>query len=1154
MSLFKRQSKDDNVDELVRKRLCQTFMSLASDVVRRQFLEEHPEMLDPFTEALLIEISERQRDPGAAEYLLDVAQRLRRCRENGIPVEFPIDNEPLPHPATEERLVPVVQQLLTAPTLDAMRQVIQTYPELLTDEADRLMQKVSDDRTREAIEPRRLLLLRCREIGVLAAVEEFEAIRASENSNAKLAETMSAFMSLDSPEEQLRYIFSHPELVSAEAINLLTAFIHQSDDPRVASYIAPTRDLLARINSVGIQQVAEELLGSTAHPAKPSPHTRSLDDLLALDERLKSDPSVAPVIIDECKTRLQDGSENAEPRYLVAVLVLLGRAYCELQSGDRNVHLQNAVDAYRNALALIDEDADRERAAKLHLLLASTTTSIEGNNVEPQFVLAASHYSKAIELLGPEHEAYLSAHMNLGCLHLESTGSEFHIEQAIKHFDEVLRCDWAQLLPSLQITLHLNAGAAYLSRICGNRTTNLDLAIKHLDHALLLLGDDDQASKAKVSFNLGRALFLRRDYDSSARAMSLLKVAQTHYEQIADFGAQAAIAVSLAGLIRTNPKLTSHSDLDEAGYLRSAAELLASVSDDDAIHMVCSSLAESYAQAGNWIEVSNSLTRLLETAEEDFQGRAILRGKQESSGRFAFAFGLGSYALAKQGKDEQAVDLLLSGKARLWREALKLRANQPAGVDDEVWAKYSEAAFKIRAEQWEQSHLYDPRDYITSQNAKQAALHAAIKQVQLSEPEFAQTVRTHVLRKHLAPGTCLITAVVTDFGSMAFIVLPEGHESVSHVEIPKFTRERLGRLLNGESDGVDSRKTGWLATYSTEVRHALLKAPADWFEAVDKTLVALGTELIAPIVASIPPSIEKLVVMPAGALALLPWHAAQLDPQTGERLYDRYDISYAASADLYLHTSDPCFSSTEDAVAFAADMDDGSLPFVKEELNLLRQHFPFTGSEEICATRGAVLDASKTASILHFACHGEFCWHDVGKSHLRLADGLITLDELLVGDLLLETIGESEAFLTRSVDFSNVKLAVLAACESGVVDAVRDGGDEYMSLSAGCIVCGANNVISSLWVVDDLSTALLMNAMYSYLGSGMSVSSAVRKASLWLREATAEEIRNEYRFLWNNAELARDIPSWLERLSAAEDKERPFAHPYYWASFVVFSR
>jgi CHAT domain-containing protein len=94
---------------------------------------------------------------------------------------------------------------------------------------------------------------------------------------------------------------------------------------------------------------------------------------------------------------------------------------------------------------------------------------------------------------------------------------------------------------------------------------------------------------------------------------------------------------------------------------------------------------------------------------------------------------------------------------------------------------------------------------------------------------------------------------------------------------------------------------------------------------------------------------------------------------------------------------------------------------------------------------------------------------------------------------------------------------VLSACETGIVD-VNRSPDEYVGLPAGFMQAGAPAVISSLWTVDDHSTALLMERFYrNHREKKMSFPAALREAQLWLRD---------------EAEGGR------------------YAHPYYWAAFT----
>ncbi len=102
-------------------------------------------------------------------------------------------------------------------------------------------------------------------------------------------------------------------------------------------------------------------------------------------------------------------------------------------------------------------------------------------------------------------------------------------------------------------------------------------------------------------------------------------------------------------------------------------------------------------------------------------------------------------------------------------------------------------------------------------------------------------------------------------------------------------------------------------------------------------------------------------------------------------------------------------------------------------------------------------------------------------------------------------------------------LVTLSACETGLGRFA--GGEGYLGLADACLRRGARSVLVSLWEVDDRATSLLMNRFYETLlakpGGLARKSEALNDAKRWLRE---------YR---------------------TSDGQRPYAHPYYWAAFVL---
>ena len=81
----------------------------------------------------------------------------------------------------------------------------------------------------------------------------------------------------------------------------------------------------------------------------------------------------------------------------------------------------------------------------------------------------------------------------------------------------------------------------------------------------------------------------------------------------------------------------------------------------------------------------------------------------------------------------------------------------------------------------------------------------------------------------------------------------------------------------------------------------------------------------------------------------------------------------------------------------------------------------------------------------------------------------------------------------------NCGLVSLSACETGLSKITK--GDEIIGLARSFIFSGTPSVLTSLWKVDDLATAVLMKRFYRYLKSGNSKAEALRKAQLLVKEA-----------------------------------------------------
>src|SRR5439155_27181318 len=119
-----------------------------------------------------------------------------------------------------------------------------------------------------------------------------------------------------------------------------------------------------------------------------------------------------------------------------------------------------------------------------------------------------------------------------------------------------------------------------------------------------------------------------------------------------------------------------------------------------------------------------------------------------------------------------------------------------------------------------------------------------------------------------------------------------------------------------------------------------------------------------------------------------------------------------------------------------------------------------------------------------------------------------------------------------------------------------------LGFAQALFVNGAHSLVLSQWRVDDKATALLMTRFYQNLlgrraglSKPMSKAEALDEAKRWLRNLTADQIdgalvafeRGGVRPLAQADGAATGAASSSSQSAGL----RPYAHPYYWASFIL---
>lgn len=189
------------------------------------------------------------------------------------------------------------------------------------------------------------------------------------------------------------------------------------------------------------------------------------------------------------------------------------------------------------------------------------------------------------------------------------------------------------------------------------------------------------------------------------------------------------------------------------------------------------------------------------------------------------------------------------------------------------------------------------------------------------------------------------------------------------------------------------------------------------------------------------------------------------------------------------------------------------------------------------ASRTTTLANVSGASHLHFSCHGAFNSEKPLESSLSLSgNDTLTMRDLLDGGL----------------DLSASRLTVLSACQTGITD-FQNVPDEAIGFPAAFLQAGAPGIVSTLWSVSDVSTALLMIRFYHHhLKDGLDPAIALQKSQLWLRDSTAKEMGLSKYYKQQYLESGKkDSNAFVAmRYYQANSDIKPFSHPYYWAAFT----
>jgi CHAT domain-containing protein/tetratricopeptide (TPR) repeat protein len=202
-------------------------------------------------------------------------------------------------------------------------------------------------------------------------------------------------------------------------------------------------------------------------------------------------------------------------------------------------------------------------------------------------------------------------------------------------------------------------------------------------------------------------------------------------------------------------------------------------------------------------------------------------------------------------------------------------------------------------------------------------------------------------------------------------------------------------------------------------------------------------------------------------------------------------------------------------------------------------------------------DNLKAFRLIHLATHCTVDLGDPERSALLLARDRLP-DPLRLEPGQTPFTGELTVDAIRRTWKLDADLVVMSACETALGQDV--GGDGLLGFAHAFLSRGARALVLSRWKVDDTATALLMVRFYeNFLGkrpglkAPLGRAAALDEARAWLRGLSRQEASRLAAALTGDRLRGTVGPALppLDKLPRGPAGARPYAHPFYWAAFVL---
>ena len=409
--------------------------------------------------------------------------------------------------------------------------------------------------------------------------------------------------------------------------------------------------------------------------------------------------------------------------------------------------------------------------------------------------------------------------------------------------------------------------------------------------------------------------------------------------------------------------------------------------------------------------------------------------------------------LADSGRPAAALDVAERSRARNFIDLLgNQRLDLKNAVHQDLYDRRSFLKSRLETRERQMAAADTPEEKAFYQSELQKLKLSddnLMLEIQAKHPQLASLVTVDPLTAEqvlalLDPGVCLLSYYLLPDEVFCWIIYPEKEVSRSI----RLVRLPAGRTALARDIFSYRRTIQNLEPYTDQSRRlfSTLLAP------VFSEMAASG---ISP---------AYIGVIPHGPLHYLSF-ATLFDGQS--YFIDAYPLFYLPSASVLKFTRERRKKDKNTQVLAVGNPDLGNpaldLPFSEHEVETIKWNFPkITVLTRDRATESWVGENIHRFGIIHIASHGEFDTVNPLFSAIKLAKDRTDDGNLQAGEIF-------------GLDI-NADLVVLSACQTGLGKITA--GDDVIGLNRSFFYAGTHAVISSLWRVSDISTAILVKQFY----------------------------------------------------------------------------